>query len=87
MSDKDREILSKLSSREIDVLAIMSTGATNPEISEVLGITENTVKRHIHNMIPAFPVEGRIRIILYALRSPVIVEAMSAAKKRIREAA
>ena len=37
--------------RELEVLQIITTGATNQEVAEQLGISEHTVKTHVRNMI------------------------------------
>ncbi|MDD5920995.1 MAG: helix-turn-helix transcriptional regulator [Oscillospiraceae bacterium] len=40
----------ELSSREIEVLSLISEGASNGEISAKLFISGNTVKFHVHNI-------------------------------------
>jgi LuxR family transcriptional regulator, quorum-sensing system regulator CviR len=40
-----------LSARECDVLQWMKEGKTNWEISQILGITERTVKYHVANIL------------------------------------
>jgi DNA-binding NarL/FixJ family response regulator len=81
----DEDILKQLTPRQIDVLACMATGASDREIARRLGISMETVKQHIFALKPCFPVKGRIRVILYALRSPAIVEAMQKARARLNK--
>lgn len=40
-----------LTSREREVLELLSTGRTNPQISQDLHISENTVKTHVRNIM------------------------------------
>lgn len=51
--------LDKLSSREIDVLRELTTGASNQEIAERLYISKNTVRHHVHNMLDKLEMENR----------------------------
>lgn len=48
-----------LSKREKDVLFLLSTGATNSEISNALGISVSTVKKHIHSLFGKLSLSNR----------------------------
>lgn len=41
----------EFTTRELEVLQIITTGATNQEVAERLGISEYTVKTHVRNML------------------------------------
>lgn len=56
---KNLGLISKLSSREMDVLREMQAGLTNHEIAAQLFISENTVKKHIQNILCKLEVESR----------------------------
>jgi DNA-binding NarL/FixJ family response regulator len=49
----------KLSSREMEILRLIVTGASNREIASRLFIAENTVKHHVHNILKKLDVENR----------------------------
>jgi DNA-binding NarL/FixJ family response regulator len=51
--------LNKLSPRELDVLKLISAGASNQEIAKNLFISENTVKHHIHNILDKLELPNR----------------------------
>jgi len=53
----------KLTRRQLEVLKIMSKGASNKEISEVLFISETTVKSHISIIYQLFEVNKRVECI------------------------
>ncbi len=58
--------LNDLTSREIEVLRLIATGATNREIAERLVISEGTVKNHISNILSRLGLRDRTQAALYA---------------------
>jgi LuxR family maltose regulon positive regulatory protein len=50
-----------LTPRELEVLALVVSGASNPEIAEELFITVNTVKRHMTNILGKLGVDNRTK--------------------------
>jgi DNA-binding NarL/FixJ family response regulator len=58
----ERDLLQILSSRELEVLRRVSTGARNKDIGEALGITEGTVKAHLHNIYEKLGVGNRVQL-------------------------
>lgn len=57
---------SGLTEREMEVLRLISTGATNREIAEKLFISEGTVKNHVSNILNCLGLRDRIQAALYA---------------------
>lgn len=49
----------RLSGREREVAALACQGMTNPQIADVLCISEETVKKHISSALRKFQVRGR----------------------------
>lgn len=52
--------MSRLSQRELDVLAAVEQARTNAQIAQSLGITEATVKRHLYNAYKKLGAVSRI---------------------------
>ena len=52
--------------RELEVLRAMVTGISNQEISQKLGMSEGTVKWHIHNMLEKTECKSRTELAIEA---------------------
>ena len=55
-----------LSERELEVLRLVASGASNREIAKKLYITEGTVKNHISNVLRKLGLRDRTQAALYA---------------------
>ncbi len=58
----------RLSAREQEVLELLTKGATNKEIASTLGISKDTVKNHLKNILEKLHLENRVQAAAYALR-------------------
>ncbi|MEL7029971.1 MAG: helix-turn-helix transcriptional regulator, partial [Pseudomonadota bacterium] len=61
-----------LSAREQAVLRSLIHGRTNKEISEVLGISQNTVKFHLKNVFQKLGVSSRQEAVRLSLRNRIV---------------
>ena len=61
---KTEEVLTE---REIEVLRVLATGASNPQIGRELNITVNTVKTHIKHILAKLQLENRTQAAAYAV--------------------
>jgi len=61
--------LSALTTREHDVLALLTTGLCNQEIGERLGLTEKTVKHYMTSILNKLQVRSRLEAALVARRA------------------
>jgi DNA-binding NarL/FixJ family response regulator len=55
-----------LSEREIEVLTLIGSGASNREIAQTLYITEGTTKNHISKILRKLGLRDRTQAVLYA---------------------
>jgi len=60
----------ELTPREVEVLSLLGQGAGNGEIAKVLGISRNTVRTHVHNVLRKLGVANRSQAALWAARHP-----------------
>ena len=74
VSDTDRSevVMEPLSKREKEILRLIVDGYTNPQISEMLSISGNTVKRHISNLFLKIDVHDRTQAAVLAVRKNLI---------------
>ena len=57
-----------LSKRELEVLALIAEGRSNPEIGRRLFITRKTVAVHVSNILSKLGVSGRVEAAAAAIR-------------------
>lgn len=57
------------SSRELEVLQLLTDGNSNKEIAILLGISHNTVKNHIYSLSKKLDVSGQIELVNFGLRN------------------
>jgi DNA-binding CsgD family transcriptional regulator len=62
-SEWDEELLEALTSREMEVLALLEAGATNGQIAEKLYLSVGTVKTHNYNIFSKLGVKNRVQAI------------------------
>ena len=78
LSDDVRRILAtrlnygQLTAREIEVLELIAQGLSNKEVGKSLGITEETTKVHVRNIMDKLDVEDRTEAVTRALRRGII---------------
>jgi DNA-binding NarL/FixJ family response regulator len=61
-----------LTSRELEVLELMSEGLTNPQIAKILTISIHTVKAHVCSIIEKLNVNGRVQASVKAVKIGII---------------
>lgn len=61
-----------LTERELYVLRLVASGATNSEIAEKLSISINTVKSHLKNILEKLQLENRTQAATYALKHGLV---------------
>jgi DNA-binding NarL/FixJ family response regulator len=71
MADEGRGEQS-LTERELFVLRLVSSGASNHEIADKLTISVNTVKSHIKNILEKLQLENRTQAATYALKHGLV---------------
>ena len=68
----DNAVLSHLTDRELEVLALMGKGMRNKEIADTLFISEKTVKNHISKIFEKLEVNSRAEAALLAARQGLV---------------
>jgi DNA-binding NarL/FixJ family response regulator len=66
--------INDLTEREMDVIRLIATGATNREIAEKLYISEGTVKNHVSNILNSLGLRDRTQAAIYAYEKLGIIK-------------
>ena len=61
-----------LSDREREVLQLVAEGLTNQEIGERLCLSENTIKKHLANVLDKLHLSNRVQAAVYAVREGLV---------------
>lgn len=70
--DIDKDKIEALTSRELEVLALIANGMFNKEIAIALNISERTVKNHISNIFRKIEVSDRTQAAVFAIKNDII---------------
>lgn len=65
----ERQALSLLTPREVEVLAEIGAGANNAEVAQRLFIAETTVKTHVKSLLAKLGARDRVALVLVAQRA------------------
>lgn len=57
-----------LSERETEVLRLIAQGYSNKEVAQLLGLSDKTVKTHVHRVLAKLGLPSRTQAALYAIR-------------------
>src|SRR6185503_11087329 len=57
---------STLTAREAEIVRMLAHGLRNKEVAAELGISEGTVKVHLHRIYEKLGVDGRVELLLWA---------------------
>ncbi len=68
----DEAIPDQLTVRELEVLRLVTAGRRNKEIALELGISENTVKYHLRNILEKLHAQSRTEVATRALREGLV---------------
>lgn len=72
-ADRDGTPVDALTPRESEVLAAMVDGiTTNRELAAYLGVSENTIKFHVRNVLDKLHLRNRAQAVSYALRRGLV---------------
>lgn len=71
-----------LTERELQVVRLVSRGATNEEIGEALNISANTVKNHLRNILAKLGLRNRAQAVTYAIQHGLIPDEEDANVRR-----
>jgi DNA-binding NarL/FixJ family response regulator len=66
--DQDDRLLGNLTDREVEILDLIATGATNKEIAEKLFISVGTVKNHVSRILAGINARDRVAAAIMAIQ-------------------
>ena len=70
-SEEDKLTPDPLTTRELEVLALVAQGKSNKQIAEELSISAETARTHVNRILSKLHVANRVQATLYALRQGI----------------
>jgi DNA-binding NarL/FixJ family response regulator len=61
-----------LSPRETEIVRMVAGGLSNQELSQRLGVSEGTIKIHLHNIYKKLKVHSRLELVLHAQANKLV---------------
>ena len=71
LSAQERQGLSLVTRREMEVLSLIARGATNSEIAAEMVIADTTVKTHVSSLLSKLAARDRVALVLLAQRAGI----------------
>lgn len=71
-SQNHQAVGSDLTTREQEILSLMATGLSNPEIAEHLVVSRSTVKFHVSSILSKLGVSSRTQAVTLALQNKLV---------------
>lgn len=71
----------RLSPREFEIVCQVALGLSNRGIGEALGLSENTVRNHLRNILEKLGFDNRVQVATFALENGFLKRAERVAKK------
>lgn len=66
------QLFNELTERELDVLRMIASGLTNPQIANKLSLSEHTIKGHVRNILAKLQLVDRTQAVVFAWQSGLV---------------
>lgn len=76
-----RDTQAKLTPKEREVLKLLSTGASDNEISSQLYIAASTVRHHVHNILQKLQLKNRVQLAMFSRNQKLQIHSNTEGKK------
>lgn len=70
----DEKLINSLTTREMDVLSLISQGYCNKKISKALYISEGTVKKHMTSILSKLNLNSRVDAVIFANKNSYLIQ-------------
>lgn len=71
--DPDQEaLLERLNARELEVLRLVTAGATNAEVAAALFLSESTIKTYVGSLLHKLAARDRVQLVIFGHRAGVV---------------
>ncbi len=72
LNDDGQAVINNLTTRELEILKEIASGASNREIANKLVLSENTIKNHVHNILEKLKLPNRHQAAVFALHHRLV---------------